>query len=669
MKKLLVFALGICSLPCGLSGCADSGEADRPAPVSSFTTEKESYAAGEKIVFTNTSTFGSGEIIAYEWDFGDGSARSTRREPVKVYGKAGAYTVRLVVTGDNGAAGQCERPLVIREDDRELIADFSFAKAEYAVGEPVSFVNESSFENGEIVAYAWDFGSGDGDTSTEENPSKRYSAPGDYTVSLTVTTDNGREKSCQKTVRVYDAGTPPVAAFACAPEVLFAGEEVAFTNLSTDEDGAVVGWSWDFGDGTTSAERHPVHTYPEKGAYRVTLTVTDDAGVTDMLEKTVNICAGVMWSQVIESNSTLRGVIPTVGPDGTIYVTTDKLKLYAYDKSGAKRWEYDLSQDGAGGQQKSSACIGTDGTVYILAGGSDNTKSVYLYAIRPDGTRKWRYAYSSGAVIGYTSPAIHISGNVLIGNQGTGGSVILVDKDSGAEIWRTLTVGGGLTGMIASDKAGTAYFGLSGSKGYGAVDAQGVLKAFNVGDGYDVNGTSIAIDAEGNTYAGIQKSGVGYCISCDAAGNRRWLFTPDPAGKVDFSGPVLGSDGTVYLSVNKVGGQIVALDGRTGRQLWQYLCADGFGGTPAVDCNGNIHCGDNAGWYHVVKSDGTLLFKKQLGTNMWSSPVIADDGTVYINLKDGSPCKLIAFDMGLTGPADSPWPQRACTAAHMALQR
>ena len=59
----------------------------------------------------------------------------------------------------------------------------------------------------------------------------------------------------------------------------------------------------------------------------------------------------------------------------------------------------------------------------------------------------------------------------------------------------------------------------------------------------------------------------------------------------------------------------------------------------------------------------------RLGTNMWSSPVIADDGMVYVNLKDGAACKLIAFDMGLTGPANSPWPQRACTAAHMALQR
>ena len=91
-----------------------------------------------------------------------------------------------------------------------------------------------------------------------------------------------------------------------------------------------------------------------------------------------------------------------------------------------------------------------------------------------------------------------------------------------------------------------------------------------------------------HSYAGVQKSGVGAVVSCDAAGNQRWVFTPDPAGKIDFSGPVLGADGTVYISVNKVGGQIAALDGQTGRQIWQYLCADGFGGTPAVDCYGNL---------------------------------------------------------------------------------
>ena len=132
MKKL--FAIGICCLLCGLFGCEDSGEVDRPAPVAAFTTEKESYAAGEKIGFSNTSAFDGGEIIAYEWDFGDESARSTKKEPVKVYNEAGTYTVRLVVTGNNGMTGQSENRIVIREDDRELVADFTFEKEEYAVG-------------------------------------------------------------------------------------------------------------------------------------------------------------------------------------------------------------------------------------------------------------------------------------------------------------------------------------------------------------------------------------------------------------------------------------------------------------------------------------------------------------------------------------------------------
>ena len=89
----------------------------------------------------------------------------------------------------------------------------------------------------------------------------------------------------------------------------------------------------------------------------------------------------------------------------------------------------------------------------------------------------------------------------------------------------------------------------------------------------------------------------------------------------------------------------------------------------AIDCYGNIHCGDNAGYYHVIRPDGTVLFKEQIGTNIWSSPVIADNGIIYINLKDGSACKLLAIDMGLDGPSDSCWPQRACNAAHTALQK
>jgi len=59
----------------------------------------------------------------------------------------------------------------------------------------------------------------------------------------------------------------------------------SFTDKSKDDDGTIVSWSWSFGDGSTSGDPNPVHTYSEKGRYQVLLTVTDDDGATETKSK------------------------------------------------------------------------------------------------------------------------------------------------------------------------------------------------------------------------------------------------------------------------------------------------------------------------------------------------------------------------------------------------
>lgn len=54
-----------------------------------------------------------------------------------------------------------------------------------------------------------------------------------------------------------------------------------FTDTSTDPDGTITAWSWNFGDGNSSPEQHPIHTYATAGTYYVTLMVTDDGGLDD----------------------------------------------------------------------------------------------------------------------------------------------------------------------------------------------------------------------------------------------------------------------------------------------------------------------------------------------------------------------------------------------------
>ena len=66
-------------------------------------------------------------------------------------------------------------------------------------------------------------------------------------------------------------------------------KKVTFHDRSTDSDGMIVSWLWDFGDGTYNITQNPVHRYVKFRNYSVTLTVTDNEGVSNSISKTVSI--------------------------------------------------------------------------------------------------------------------------------------------------------------------------------------------------------------------------------------------------------------------------------------------------------------------------------------------------------------------------------------------
>ncbi|MFQ6090634.1 MAG: PKD domain-containing protein, partial [Candidatus Bipolaricaulia bacterium] len=153
-------------------------------------------------------------------------------------------------------------------------AKFTFSPASPKAGEEIQFTDQSTDPDGTIQSWSWDFG--DGATSTERNPTHKYSAKGKYTVKLTVTDNGGLKNTATKTLAV--GIKPPIANFAFTPASPRVGQTVQFTDQSTDPDGTIQSWSWDFGDGDSSTERNPKHQYAQKGTYTVKLTVTDNDG-------------------------------------------------------------------------------------------------------------------------------------------------------------------------------------------------------------------------------------------------------------------------------------------------------------------------------------------------------------------------------------------------------
>jgi PKD repeat protein len=178
-----------------------------------------------------------------------------KNPPPFTYTTPGTYTVTLEACNVVGCTEFSQAIEILPTP----VASFTF-EADWL---EITFTNASLYGD----TYLWDFG--DGITSTEMSPIHTYAAAGSYNVVLTVV--NGCGVSTFEAVVTVEVCQAPVASFTFEPDFL----AVTFTNTSVNG----VSFEWDFGDGITSTEENPVHTYAEAGTYTVTLTVVGDCGV------------------------------------------------------------------------------------------------------------------------------------------------------------------------------------------------------------------------------------------------------------------------------------------------------------------------------------------------------------------------------------------------------
>lgn len=157
----------------------------------------------------------------------------------------------------------------------------------------VDFDASSSHDpDGIIVKYEWSFG--DGSSGSGGSTSHTYTTSGTYTIELKVTDHKGKAATKSETITVlppYDVDTgAPMASFTASPTSGTAPLGVVFdASGSSDPDGHITSYNWDFGDGSTGTGVITSHTYSSTGAYTVKLTVTDNESATSSASQVVSV--------------------------------------------------------------------------------------------------------------------------------------------------------------------------------------------------------------------------------------------------------------------------------------------------------------------------------------------------------------------------------------------
>ncbi|MBU1870249.1 MAG: PKD domain-containing protein [Candidatus Omnitrophica bacterium] len=209
------------------------------------------------------------------------------------YTQAGQYTVNFNVT-DGEESDTAPASITVTNVNRPPVAVISATPTMGRIPLSVQFSSEGTNDpDNNITSYSWNFG--DETISNEQNPNHTYTNPGAYTVNFMVTDSELASASKSLTITVKKENTPPVAVIVVSTQEGATPLTVQFnSNGSSDEDGNIVAYNWDFGDGSGSTEANPTHIYRnypwwEEKYYTAALTITDNEGASANSQITIKV--------------------------------------------------------------------------------------------------------------------------------------------------------------------------------------------------------------------------------------------------------------------------------------------------------------------------------------------------------------------------------------------
>ncbi len=275
-------------------------------PIADFAYLPAQPDPGAIVLFNATlSTDADGQIAAFAWDFdADGQIDATAAIIDYVFDEEGVFGVSLTVTDTDGATDTLIRQVTVGTGAEQTpsppvtlippVADFSYSPDDPQSGSLVVFnATLSTDADGQIVSYVWDFNEDGLVDASAAITEYTFSSTGDTEVTLTVTDNSGNVDSLTRSISILPdqvlvtqpgPSMSPLADFEYSPNAPTAGSQVLFNGLiSSDLDGEVVAYAWDFNDDglIDSTEGFATTIFPTAGTFYVTLTVTDNSGSTD----------------------------------------------------------------------------------------------------------------------------------------------------------------------------------------------------------------------------------------------------------------------------------------------------------------------------------------------------------------------------------------------------
>ena len=272
---------------------------------------------------------------------------------------------------------------------------------------------------------------------------------------------------------------------------------------------------------------------------------------------------------------------PSIGNDGTIYVPGSC--LYAIYPNGTRKWKFDPL---GGVFNFMCPAIDENGTIYV---GTISDKYKYMYAINPDGTVKWKK--SVGSI--YSPPTIGNNGMIYFA-QLSDKSYITALLPDGTTKWKSYTSEEPIISSPAIGKDGTIYCGSHDCN----------LYAFN------------------------------------SDGTFKWKF--NTGGRVHGS-PSIGSDGTIFIGSEN---GLHAVYPNNGSMKW-HSHIEAVWGALAIDLDDTLYVGDWAGKFYAINPDGTIKWTYNAPGPVWfTSPALSADGIIYFGTigASGGKGKVVALN-------------------------